>query len=89
MMGPSRVPTEVCTVIDTDGAVLLDLRKGKYFSLNGVGALIWQEIAAGSAPAEVATRLSNRFGVSAADVRRDVDEFITRLQRERLLDVDA
>jgi hypothetical protein len=86
MAGSIRVPTDVCAVIDDDGAVLLDVRGGKYFSLNGVGALIWQELAAGKAPSDIATQLSARFGVPAVDVQSDVDEFITRLRSKRLLD---
>ncbi|HEX8692968.1 MAG TPA: PqqD family protein [Longimicrobium sp.] len=81
------IPGHVRSVIDPDGAVVLDLRKGKYYSLNGVGTAIWQQLEAGRTLAEIAAHLCERYGAPGDEVRRDVADFVDTLQRRALVDV--
>jgi hypothetical protein len=82
-----RIPEHVRSIIDPDGAVLLDLRKGKYFSLNGTGAEIWQALEAGSSVADIEGRLANRYGASPEEARSDINDFVRDLSHKQLLDV--
>lgn len=84
-----HIPDHVRALIDEDGAVLLDLKEGKYFSLNRIGAEIWDRIAAGVDVPEIETELSSAYGVPRAAVHEDVRTFITRLEQERLIRVGA
>ncbi|HYR11092.1 MAG TPA: PqqD family protein [Longimicrobium sp.] len=67
----------VRSVMDPDGAVLLDLRQGKYYSLNGVGAEIWSQIE---------SHLVEAFGAPQEAARADVAAFVEDLTRKNLVD---
>ena len=68
------------------GKVLLDLRSGKYFALNAVGSLLWEEIAAGASRDAILERLAERFPeVPAERLGRDADALLAQLQARGLL----
>lgn len=79
------VATHVRTTADGDGAVLLDLERGVYLSLNRSGAAIWGELAAGAAPDEIAARIADRCAKPLAEVERDVHAFVDELARRGLV----
>jgi len=86
MSSSPRIQGHVQSVMDPDGAVLLDLKRGKYFSLNGVAAEIWTALEAGRTRSEIAVELAAAYGVPEARVSGDVDAFMARLEQERLVD---
>jgi|SRR5580658_9042658 hypothetical protein len=47
-----------------DELVMLDLTSGVYFSLNEVGAFIWESLCAGAATVDVPLSIAERFEVS-------------------------
>jgi hypothetical protein len=70
----------------TEGAVLLDLRSGKYLALNSVGSLLWEEIAAGASRDQAVEHLAARFPeVSADRLSRDADALLGQLLARGLL----
>ena len=85
-MTATRIPPHVQSVMDPDGAVLLDLKQGKYFSLNGVAAVIWERLSAGDTPEQVEAHLRRTYDAPAETLRADLDAFLARLARERLVD---
>ncbi len=87
MAAPIRIPNHVRSVIDPDGAVLLDLKQGKYYSLNGIGAEIWRNLEAGLSAPDIEDRLARLYDVPAEVLSGDVDGFIGDLRRKRLVDV--
>jgi hypothetical protein len=87
-MGSSiRIRNHVRSVIDPDGAVLLNLKEGKYFSLNGIGAQIWLKLEAGSTVPEIETHLNCVYNTPAETLRRDLMEFLEELKRREMIDV--
>ncbi len=44
-----------------DELVMLDLATGQYFSLEGVGVEMWQRLAEGKSPAEIAVALAPAY----------------------------
>ena len=69
-----------------EGTVLLDLRSGKYFALNGVGSLLWEAIAAGASRGEALERLAERFPEVPTDrLGHDADALLAQLQAKGLL----
>jgi hypothetical protein len=73
--------------MDPDGAVILDLLQGRYYSLNGVGAAIWSQIESGRSLPEIETHIKDSFGATDDVVRADVAAFLDDLQRKKLVDV--
>jgi len=62
--------------------VLLDLTRGEYFSLDELGARIWEELAAGHRIGEVVERLAPQYDVERERFQVDllalVEELLTR-----------
>jgi hypothetical protein len=64
--------------------IVIDLASGTYYSLRGVGPVIWNAIAAGESPDGVAQRLAEAYpGEPAAAAA--VQSFVAELQGEGLL----
>ncbi len=59
-----------------DESVLLDMRSGVYFSLNAVGALIWDSVTRGDAFDTIVTKVVEQFEVDPETARDDVAEFL-------------
>ena len=62
-------------------AVLLDVAGDSYYALNGVGAFIWQRIAAGATVAEVVQALVGKYGIDEATAETDLAEMVAALQQ--------
>ena len=84
-----EINSEVRSTAGKDGAVLLDLRKGVYYSLNGLGTRIWTEIEQGSTFHEIVNHLAGSFAVSSEQLSHDVKKFILDLERKGLVCTSA
>ncbi|HEU4559063.1 MAG TPA: PqqD family protein [Longimicrobium sp.] len=82
-----QIHGHVRSIIDPDGAVVLDLRKGRYYSLNSVGAEIWTLIEAGRSVPEVEAHLRDALGAPPETVGADVAGFLADLADRELIDV--
>jgi hypothetical protein len=83
------VAAHVRATADGDGAVLLDLERGVYLSLNRSAASMWSELAAGTSPEELAARIAARYSKPVADVERDLRAFVDDLARRGLVRVSG
>ena len=52
--------------------VVLDLQKGDYFGVNEVGARLWEGLALGKSPAEIAAELAPVYDVEPARLIADL-----------------
>jgi hypothetical protein len=78
---PSR---EVVSEVIDGEAVILDLRCGRYYTADGVGAAVWEAALAGMLRSDIVESCRTRFPAQpAAD--RDVDEFLEQLVTAGLL----
>lgn len=66
-------------------AVLLDLDSEMYFSLNETGALMWEHLAAGRAPEEICTAMTDEFDVEAEQVEADLVVLVEALESAGLV----
>lgn len=67
-----------------DGEVLIvHLGTGNYYSARGSAEAIWQMLAAGSTPAEVAASING--GASPADAHAAVEAYVASLEAEELI----
>ena len=71
-------------VIDGE-AIIINLASGRYYSTDGVGALIWERLAAGQSAAEVLAGLGETFGTDQSQLDRDVESFVSSLLAENLV----
>jgi hypothetical protein len=68
-----------------DEAIVINVVTGRYYDLEGTGALAWAMLVAGASPEEVAGTLAERFQVDAATARADVDALVEGLLAEELI----
>ncbi len=76
-----RSPSTVFTPLDDGTGVLLNLETLNYYSLNGTGVAVWQEIENRS-PSDVGplvTAICERFDVDEEVARQEILAFVTRL----------
>jgi Coenzyme PQQ synthesis protein D (PqqD) len=80
----SRHPDVVHTELE-DGAVLLHLGTRFYYSLNETGRTIWGLLESIDNPAELSTRLLERYQLTADHARISVSRFLSALEKEQLI----
>ena len=72
------------SIIDQDGAVILDIDQDQFFSLNPLGAMIWSRLGTGETLDQIKDTISLQTGMDLAVVSNDVDEFIADLKNKHL-----
>jgi Coenzyme PQQ synthesis protein D (PqqD) len=76
-------PQVIHETIDGE-TIVIDLASGTYYSLQGAGPVIWNAIAAGESPDQVADRLAVAYP-DEPDAAATVRSFVAELQAEGLL----
>jgi len=71
-------------VIDGE-AIIMNLATGAYYSMDGVGAALWELLEQGCSGEESVAALAERFDVTREMLERDVDAVIDDLLAEELL----
>jgi hypothetical protein len=70
-----------------DAIVLLDMRAGLYFSLDNVGAAIWQLLQQPRTVKDICDALLEQFDVTPDTCRRDLVGLLRELEARGLVDV--
>ena len=65
--------------------IIIDFDNGSYFSIDGVGAVIWEAVAQNATLNEIVALLTQRYAGDEADLFREVEQFLIELQRESLI----
>jgi len=78
-------PEIISETFDDGESVVVNLENGFYFSLNEVGGVAFELLAAEAPLGEVATTLGERFEAPPETIREAVGEFALRLVDEGLL----
>src|SRR5260370_26583629 len=83
---PMLIPNRhLRSIVDGDGAIILDIRKDAVVTLNSTAAYIWERLQQGKLVEEIITDLSRDTGVDFAVAERDVDRFLERLKKRGVL----
>lgn len=69
-----------------DEAVLLNVDTSEYYSLDPVGAELWDRLGKGEALEQAAAAVAREFGEPAARVEKDARALVRDLLAERLLE---
>jgi hypothetical protein len=80
-----RLPENVRSLSNADGAVLLDLRRGKIFRINPTGATILELLLRGYEKDRIAAELSARWGIDHQLALADLRTFLDSLASNQLL----
>jgi hypothetical protein len=72
------------SVVDHDGAVILDLPRDAMLTLNPTGGYIWQRLCNGKSIDEIIHELAADTGSNIETVDRDVRSFMDQLKARHL-----
>ena len=79
------VPPQVMSRLVGDETVLLDLKSGIYFGLDGVGKRIWESVAKGNNLSQAVAIIVAEYNVDEEQAQTDVIEFAKDLVARGLL----
>lgn len=68
-----------------DETIIIDFDNGAYFSTNGTGAAIWQQIAQNGSADSIIRALTARYSGDPDAIGPAVGQFLIRLQQESLI----
>jgi Coenzyme PQQ synthesis protein D (PqqD) len=77
------------TMVNADGAAILDTKRGKISTLNTTGAYVWQALERGEDVETIAVNLARETGEQLDRLKRDVLEFIDDLKKQHLCRADV
>ena len=72
-----------------DQIIVADMRSGRYFGLDDVGAMVWGLIEKRSTPGVIVDRVHAEYDVSRDVLERDVDRLLDDLLQRRLVEYAA
>ena len=81
-----KISAHVRTTITQDGAVLMNIKGGHMITLNLTGSIIWQQLADGRLPEQIADTLSPQFGIPREQALADVNELLQQLENQHLIE---
>jgi hypothetical protein len=68
-----------------DGLALLDLRSGKYFSINAVGAFVWSQLSAPATGAQLCQAMLARYDTDEARCLEDLRAWLESMTKAKLI----
>jgi hypothetical protein len=68
-----------------DEVVILDVTSGRYFSLDGAGALVWERLEQDTTLGELVDAVVSAFDVDRETAAADIDELVAELAERGLI----
>ncbi len=81
-----RCVTSVRMVKEGGRAVLLEVKRGAYYALDGVATSIWQGLANGKSVEEIVSDLEREYDVARTVLEKDVRAFLDDLFRTGMIE---
>jgi hypothetical protein len=79
------LPTHLRTVVDQDGAAILDISRNQITTLNSTGGFIWERLQRGRTTEEAVQDLAAETDTDLEVVGRGVQVFLEQLKSECLV----
>jgi hypothetical protein len=79
-----NAPNVIAETIEGE-AILVDLRTGNYYSIQGSGSQIWEAIARGATLSQVTEAVANAFSIGRDEAHAAVYSLSDQLEREGLI----
>lgn len=83
-----NTPKVVHETID-DEVVIIDFDSGSYYSLDNVGADVWNLIESGATKGQIVEATARRYNGTRVDVENAISELMAELQQENLIVPDS
>jgi hypothetical protein len=81
-------PCDGVSAREFDGEwIILDLNGGNYFGLDELGGTVWNQLCAGTSPAEIAERFAPQYHVGQATLLQDILSLLDELLERDLVRV--
>lgn len=80
-----EIVPQIRSIIDRDGAVILDIPRNFMTTLNSTGAYVWERLQRGMPVDAIVAELARDTGADESVIAKDVDEFMQTLQSKHLL----
>jgi len=77
--------SQLRTIVDQDGAVVLDICNDAMFTLNPTGGYVWGKLQQGRTIEEITRDLACDTGVDPLVVEQDIRNFLDQLRSKHLL----
>ncbi|WP_263356662.1 PqqD family protein [Acidicapsa ligni] len=77
------------SVVDHDGAIILDIDRDLFISMNPIGAYIWERLVKGDTSEDIAATIASDTGSNISIVSADVAEFMADLKDKHLIELHA
>jgi hypothetical protein len=71
--------------LDAGRSIMLDLRSGRYYTLNETATGIWEHLTHASSVQDVVQELARTFEVDAAEIEKDVRDLVNSLSQKGFL----
>jgi hypothetical protein len=73
------------SIVDHDGAVILDISRNSMTTLDTIGAYVWERLRKGLSVDAIVAELAQDTGADLEMVAKDVDEFMEQLKSRHLV----
>jgi Coenzyme PQQ synthesis protein D (PqqD) len=73
------------SIVNRDGAVILDIPRNQMVTLNSTGGYIWNKLQQGESAEQIVRELSAESNTDPIVVERDVHAFLKQLMSKHLL----
>jgi hypothetical protein len=84
----AHLRSHIRSIVDHDGAVILDAKNDVFYGANSTGAYIWSGLLRGESVDQIACALAADCGVDLQTVYSDIESFLADLKAKRLLRFD-
>lgn len=81
--------SEVAAEVLDKEVIIIRLTDGIYYSMQGVGVLVWQLIETHNSVRDIVLAVTEHYQIEIDRVRKDLDELFAALLKERLVIVDG
>jgi hypothetical protein len=79
------VTSNVRSIVDHDGAVILDIPRNAIITLDATGAYVWRKLQSGLQIDAIIAELVRDTGADEAMIAKDVDAFMDQLKSRHLV----
>jgi hypothetical protein len=78
------MPAHLRSIVDHDGAIILDIQRDQFFSLNAVGSYIWERLLTGEGLDVIAVALARDTDTEISIAMADINDFVAELKSKQL-----
>lgn len=82
-----RRRSDIASRIIEGEAIIVKIKTGENYSLNHVGALVWQMADGTHTLADIVTAIVDRYDITVDQAQADLSELVSELEREQLVEV--